>query len=306
VTAPLLLALALSVGAAPPGWCEGARARLLALDGIDVEHDAGHVTDVESLLATLPPMLAARAREDQGRGGRRGAAVDAATTAIRFACDVDTVADARADAARVLRDARFRGARSDEDVVDRVLDRLWRWIEATLASEGMQVFADHTRTIYLATLVVVAAFVAIRLARNARRAQALSGRTPALHVERERARAFAAWRSEAQRMLEEDPRRAVLLARAALLARVGEVDVDAVRPARTSREVLSRLAPDLAAAAGPPLHSFDALFFGGPVDVDAARALLAAVDAAVAAWESSRSSRPAAGGTAATATTEAA
>ncbi len=273
--------------ASAPAWCAPAQARLAALADVNVDADASHVDDLDALLAALPPAIGARARDDQGRSGRRSAAVDAAATAVAFACRVDRSAvvtgDPRAEARALLSDPRFSGTRADEDVFDRVLDRVWRWLEVLLASDGMKVFADNTRTIYLTALFVVTLVVGVRLTRNARRTQALRAEAPDARVERERARAFSAWRAEAEGALALDPRRALLLARTALLARVGEVDALAVRPSRTSREVLAALTPAVAACVAPALQRFDAAFFGGSVDADAARALLAAVDDAAVA-----------------------
>jgi hypothetical protein len=79
----------------------------------------------------------------------------------------------------------------------------------------------------------------------------------------------------------------MLWLRRALLASVGQVDERAVRPSRTTSEVVARLPSSLAAVVSPPLHTFDRAFFGAGVgDVDpsaAARALADEVDAAVAA-----------------------
>ncbi|MBM4279624.1 MAG: DUF4129 domain-containing protein [Deltaproteobacteria bacterium] len=284
MTGPALI-LTLHLVATPPEWCGGALAHLAAFDGSDVPRDPGHGGALEALLAALPPAVAQRARDDQGRDGRRGAAFDAARTAVHFACAASGVADARADIRRLLADPRFAGVRADEDALDRLLDRLWRFLEELLESEVMQSFAHNTRTLYLAALATVAAVVGVRLARRQRRAGSSAGRVDVVRVERERARAFDSWRTEALQTLEVDPRRAALLLRAALLARVGEVDAEAVRPSRTSSEILARLRPRVAPAVAPAIATalalFDALFYGGDVDGAATRRLLAAVDDAV-------------------------
>ncbi len=267
--------------ATPPGWCAPATARLATLDGFDVDRDPGRSADIDALLATLPPPLAQRAREDQGRAAQRSAAIAAAAAVIHLACDVDGVASAQADAAQLLRDPRFVGTRADEDAIDRLLDRLWRWIESVLASDGMQSFAGHTRTLYVSALFVVAVVVGLRLARRARRARALGAHGTSTRIDRERERAFAAWRADAVVAIDDDPRRAILLLRAALLARVGQMDADAVRPSRTSSEVLARLPAPLAAILEPALRRFDAVFFGGEVNAAAARGLLVLIDDAV-------------------------
>jgi hypothetical protein len=277
--------------AGAPDWCAPAKAGLAALAGVDLDAGPGHGDALDALLAALPLSIDVRARGDQGRTGRRSAAVDAAATAVGFACpEVAPVAvgDPRAEARALLADPRFTGSRAEEDGLDRLLDRLWRALEALLESEGMQGFANNTRTFYLTGLLVLVAVVGVRLARNARRARTLRAEAPGARVERERVRAFAALRAEAHAALGADPRRALLLGRAALLARVGEVDPDAVRPSRTSAEVTAALDPARAACVAPVLQRFDALFFGGAPDEPGARALLAAIDAAVAALASSR------------------
>ncbi|MDP2341129.1 MAG: hypothetical protein Q8O67_09235 [Deltaproteobacteria bacterium] len=269
---------------APPGWCAEATRRLESAR-------AGVVTapaSIESLLAALPTPVAARAREDIGREARLEAAVDSAATAIHTACapvvDVGGHGDPGVEVRDLLRDSRFGGLRTDDDFSDKLLERLWKYLEAFLGSEGMQLFADNTRVVYLALLALAGGVVAVQLLRRSRRAADGPGRGTGARIERQRLKAFAAWRAEALPLLDDDvqARRALLLLRAALLARVGEQDKNAVTPSRTSLEILERLGAR-AVVVAPALHRFDAAFYAGTADKLDARALLVDVDAAAAA-----------------------
>ena len=278
-----LLALA---APAPPPWCAEATRRLTSARVLVTP--AG----VEALLATLPAAVAERARSDIGREARLEAAVDSAETAVRTACraptrragdDVDDAVAVRA----LLQDSRFGGLRTEDDFSDKLLDRLWKWLEALLESEGMQLFADNTRAVYLGLLAAVAAGVAIQLLRRSRRNPESTNSHNDTRIERQRKKAFAAWRAEALPLINDDAddvqtRRALLLLRAALLARVGELDNDAVLPSRTSAETLARLGAR-AVVVAPALQRFDAAFYAGAATTSAARALLVDVDAAAAA-----------------------
>lgn len=187
-------------------------------------------------------------------------------------------------------DARFGGARTGKDLGDRLRDRVIAFIEALLESDAMVAFSEQTRTVYLTGLAVVVVVVAWRLRR---RRPAGSAATRAnderVGVERQRARAFSALRAEALAVVAHDPRTALLLLRQALLARVGDVDADAARPSRTASEVRARLlvaaGTDVADVVTPALLRFDDAFYGGAVDSDAARALLALVDDAATRLE---------------------
>ena len=274
----------LLAGAAPP-WCADAVARLESARGSVVVAPA----TVEALLQTLPPDVAARARGDIGREARLGAAVDSAETVIRTACVVpagEGVDDGELalQVQGILQDPRFRGLRTEDDFSDKLLNRLWKWLEAFLESDGMQIFADNTRAVYLGLLALGGVVVAVQLLRRSRRAADGDARVSGARVERQRLKAFSVWRAEALPLIDDDDtaRRALLLLRAALLARVGESDKDAVTPSRTSAEILDRLGPR-GVVVGPALHRFDAAFYAGRADRLAARALLVDVDAAAAA-----------------------
>jgi hypothetical protein len=248
------------------------------------DRDAGSVTRAAAL---LPGPLSVRVRDELGRGG-----VDAALPLLERAVAMDcgvVEAPPTAAALQALRasDGRFVGVRAD-DLSERLLERLWRFVETLLESEGMQRFSEHTRTVYLLLLAFVCAFVGQRVWRRSR----LVSAAPAGHdveggVEHRRRAAFSTLRQEALARLDADPRAALLLLRRALLVRVGEVDEGAVRPSRTSAEILARLGPTTASIVAPPLATFDRAYFGGAaVDVDdavAARTLAAEVDAAAAA-----------------------
>lgn len=278
MTTTLLLFLSL---AQPADWCVATRERLAVLS-----QRAPVGSEVDALLAALPPQLAARARGDIGREGSLGAAVRSAEFAVRVGCvdvnnNVDVGDDVADDVGGILKDRRFFGLRTEDNFSEKVKDRLWQLLEQLFESEGMQVFANNTRAIYLSGLAIVASFIAARLLLRLRRPAADTALSSS-RVERERHKAFAAWRSEALPLLD-DPaqsRRALLLLRSALLARVGENDGgrDAVKPQRTSTEILLRLAPAVRTAAAPALALFDDAFYGGRAEPASVRRLLALVD----------------------------
>ncbi len=267
------------LAAAPPPWCAEAARRLEGARSSPVVAPA----TIEGLLASLPAAVAVRARDDIGREARLEAAVDSAATAIHTACGAGPSVDVGAalEVQELLRASRFRGLRTEDDFSDKLLDRIWKWIEALLESDGMQLFADNTRVVYLSLLAIVGVVVAIQLLRRSRRAADYHQTSVGARVERQRLKAFAAWRAEALPLVDDDvtARRALLLLRAALLARVGEEDRDAVTPSRTSTEILQRLG-GLGAAVAPALSRFDAAFYAGRADAAAARALLIDVDEA--------------------------
>lgn len=270
--------LALLVAAAPCGVLDDAVA------GARRDRDAGSISRAAAL---LPGPLSTRVRDELGRGDV-DAALPLLERAVAMHCGVVEAAPSPA-ALQALRaaDSRFVGVRAD-DVSERLLERLWRFIETLLESEGMQRFSEHTRTVYLLLLAFVCAFVAQRVWRRSRLVSAAPvGGDVDGGVEHRRRAAFATLRQEALARLADDPRAALLLLRRALLVRVGEVDEGAVRPSRTSAEILARLSSSTAAIVGPPLGTFDRAYFGGAaIDVDdavAARALADEVDVAARA-----------------------
>lgn len=253
-----------------------------AVSQAEQRRDAGLITQAAAL---LPGPLAERVRGEPGRTDIDGAlALLARATAL--SCPPPSLRpppEASALQALMQQDGRFIGVRAD-DVSARLLDRLWAFLEGLLESEGMQRFSEHTRTVYVTLLCFVCAFVAQRMWRRSRvGARPVAGDGVVVFVERRRAAAYAALRAEALALLDQTPREALLLLRRALLARLGEHDEGAVRPSRTSSEVLARLDPRVAAVVAPALQRFDVAFYGGEASALAARALLHDVDVAVAA-----------------------
>lgn len=283
------------VAGAEPEWCAPARQQLAIARTADGEPDTAVVT---ALLATLPPLVAGRARDDIGREARLSAAVDAAALAVRVGC-VDVAVGEGVDdvVARLGKDPRLAGLRTEDNFSEKVKDRLWKMFSAFAETDGAQSFIQNSRVFYIGGLAVACAFIAWRLLRRRRRGvvDPLAG----TRVERERQRAFAAWRKDAVTTLEQlrdgdvdGARRALVLLRAALLARVGEDPGvgagDAVKPWRTSRETLERLPERARDVVTPALTAFDDGFYGGAVDVAGARAFLAVVDEAAAALSRGR------------------
>jgi hypothetical protein len=300
----LILGLAWQVAAAP-AWCTGAEAELARATstaarttevhivwGGDEEEPAAQgdpplspaprnvandrtVDDaIDALLQTLPPAVAKQARGIRGHGGDLSAALLTASTAIAFSCTTGPMDDLRSEAAALLTDPRFRGVRNDEDAVDRLLDRLWRFLESFLESEGMQGFAASTRTVYLSLLVVGVVFVFARLTWQRRWRRGSKTVDASVTVEGTRVLAFWDWHAMAMAALPHEPRRAALCARAALLARVGERDGDAILPSRTGSEIVARLPTEVAGLVAGPLQRFDALFYGVVINEAEARAFL--------------------------------
>ena len=281
----LVVVLALAAATAPCGVLDDAVAA--ALRGRDP-------ASISRAAVLLPAPLATRVRDELGRGGVE-AALPLLERAVAMGCGaVDRSPTPEALRAMRAEDGRFIGVRGD-DISDRLLERLWRFVETLLESEGMQRFSEHTRTIYLLLLAFVCAFVGVRVWRRSRLATAAEARGDVvIGVEERRQAAYTTLQQEGLARLEADPRAALLLFRRALLVRVGEVDEGAIRPSRTSAEIISRLSAARAAIVAPPLVTFDRAFFGGAaagledaataarrlaVEVDAAaRALLGAVD----------------------------
>jgi len=275
----LAVVLALAAAAAPCGVLDDAVAVARG------DRDPGSVSRAAAL---LPGPLATRVRDELGRGGV-DAALPLLERAVVLGCDaVDAAPTPAALQALKVADGRFIGVRAD-DVSERLLERLWRFLETLLESEGMQRFSEHTRTVYLLLLAFVCAFVGVRVWRRSRLVGAADTRGDVVvGVEHQRRAAYATLRDQALARLDADPRAALLLLRRALLVRVGEVDEGAVRPSRTSAEVLARLPTATANIVAPPLSTFDRAFFGGAAaglddDAAAARRLADEVDAAARA-----------------------
>ena len=74
----------------------------------------------------------------------------------------------------------------------------------------------------------------------------------------------------------------------ALLARVGEVDPQAVRPARTGREILKSLEEGPSKLCRGPLLTFERVYFSGDADDQDPTPFLDEVDAAAAHLEAAR------------------
>ncbi len=231
--------------------------------------------------ALLPANLAARVAAEGGR-----AQLDVAWRLLRRAVDltclavVTPVSGLSAPALTSLaQDPRFVGVRHDDDLGDQLLDRLGAWLERLLESEAMVAFSEQTRTVYLTGLALVMVGLAWRLRRRRRPDHDHDDSAAAvLRREHTRQRAFAALRDDGAALVDVEPRAAMLTLRHALLARLGEVDVDAARPSRTATEILGRLAPTTSTLMAPALHHFDQHFYSGSIDVDAAAAMLMLVD----------------------------
>ena len=286
VVVALLLALAAADGAAvvESAVVDGisvdarcARLRLLVAEPVGAEGLARGA-------ALLGGALGERLAREAGR-----ATVDAAwellTRATQLRCgddvgvgvdDGDTI-----DIAALARDPRFHGVRADDDLGDRLFDRAFAWLQGLLESDAMLAFSERTRTVYLTGLAVAGVVVAWRLRRRRRPVQSSDSDVTAA-TERRRVQAFSSLRHEAIVAIEDAPRTAMVLLRQALLARVGEIDADAARPSRTANEILARVSTSTAAAVQPALLHFDARFYAGLVDVEAATTLLQLVDDGVA------------------------
>lgn len=256
-------------------------------DAVAVARRDREPASLQSAAALLPGPLSQRVRDELGRGG-----VEAGLPLLERALDVTCGARADAPSMSTLQalragDDRFVGVRSD-DLSERMLDKLWRALETLFESEAMQRFSEQTRTVYVTLLGAVVVFVAVRVWRRSRKAVSLEGgQGIGGRVEHRRRATFAELRDRASLAIDRDPRAAMLWLRRALLACVGDIDERAVRPSRTSAEIVARLTPSVAILVAPPLQTFDRAFFGADVgDVDeqqAARVLASEVDAAAAA-----------------------
>ena len=239
--------------------------------------------------ALLPGERSVRVAAEAGRTDVDSAwrLLERATALTCSAADERRPRDALDDAnlEQLATDPRFVGLRHDDDLSDQLLDRIGAWLERLLESDAMVAFSEQTRTIYLTGLAVVAVIVAWRIRRRRRPVHADADDIVAGRRDVARARAFQALRDEGAALVQSDPRAALLRLRQALLARLGEVDVDAARPARTASEIIARLAATSATTSTtvtPALRLFDERFYGGDVDVEAATILLGLVDDAAA------------------------
>lgn len=275
------------VAAAGASWCEGLRASLAEPWPDD---SAAQVSFVERALATLPVEaqgVAGQVRALLGKDAAVTDARDALVAVARDGCDAPR-AHAGAPAADVQAlldtDSRFGGVRVGDDVLDRLLDRFWRWLSSFLESEGMQRYAGSARVIYLGLLGAGVAFVLLRLAqrfRTARLADDDASRADTrARVALSQVRAARDLVADAEALLASDPHAAAALLQRALLTRVGQETPAVATPARTSREVLARVDPGRRAILEYPLTLFDTVYFARPTRTDDAQGLLAAVRAA--------------------------
>ena len=262
----------------------------LARQRIDVDPGA-----TDAIIGLLPGPLSERAATEAGRTDRDGV-IALVTRAAALTCPpslqpTDDSVERASLQALLDDDPRFGGLRADGSLGDRLLEKLWHWLEALLESETMQRFSDHTRSIYLSLLGAFGSVLAFRLwRRSGSRRDASAHDDVTVGVERVRRLAFDRCRQDALAAIDVDPRIALLHLRRALLVRVGELDEGAVMPSRTSLELLARLTPDLATVVRPALDCFDSAFYGGHPTSPLARALLAAVDHAHATLKAARPS----------------
>lgn len=314
-----MIALALAVLVAAQAnvdaaaWCQRAMPLATApdVDGADANEA------FEALALAMPreaTAVVARARELAGEAGLvrsmavlRFAVLDTcAGSNTRAASEANDALAAQA-AALMANDPRFSGVRKGDGTFDRLFHKAYLWFVALFESEAMQKYAGGSRVVFL-SLIALGALALIVITLRKRRAAAKApprGGDNAERNESARKEAYASLRAQADALLARGDARASLRAGdAALLARVGELD-DVVREraaihervvtaARTHREIAARLPAHVREVVRAPFATFDALFFGQPsIDVDDARAFLAAVDAAEARLVAARSDRSA-------------
>jgi hypothetical protein len=282
IAASLALSVASLLGAALADTSCDALGAALA-EPVEVE-DSARVAQLERAIGALPhdaQPIAGQLRSLLGKEGGLKETSDALAAVLRDGCaplSAHAGAPGAEVAALVARDPRFGGIRVGDDVIDRLLDRMWRWFSGFLESEGMRRYAGSARVVYLAALGGGVLFVLSRLVRAWRRSErvAEAARQDArARVDIARKRAAEELLTDAERELARDPHRAAALTVAALLARVGEHVPGAVTPARTSREVLARLDSKRAQVIAPPLQLFDVVYFARPTLETDARALFA-------------------------------
>jgi hypothetical protein len=282
MSAALLLAvLAAAPAQGTPTWCAALQAKAEVLRGTDAT-----LAQVLALTEDLPPEadgLVEAVRTHAVRTGEPRRALGSLFVGLKDGCAARPDAAAlRAEADGVLKANGIDAVRQGEAITEFLMRKIGGWIMALLESDGMTKYAEIARTLFLGILALVVAFVAWRLARNRARtsAKAAEARERA-RIERERVRAFAEWRAEADVCLEAgDARGAWRAAQMALLARVGEVEPGAVRPARTGREILASLDDERREVCDAPLATFERTFFSGHADAEGARGFLRDVDKA--------------------------
>jgi hypothetical protein len=290
------LSLALLLAAAPPPWCT--RAAEIAHAPRDGVADPAFVTRLDeglALVGATAPQVASVVRGLAGADGGVELAFEALTLAVDDACPAGApIVDARAaqeQVAGILKnDPRFGGGvRDGDDIVDRIREKIGRWLVTLFESEGMQKYAGNVRVLYFVALLAGIGFIASRVVRALRRSVAVDDDRARAVVEGRRRKAFESWRAEAEAALTAgDARGAFFAGRNALLARLGELDdkLDgklvgaAAMPARTHREILARVPDDVAIALMPPLRSFDVNVYAREAEVGDARVFLTEVDAA--------------------------
>lgn len=277
--------LASGAAAVEEAWC--ARGRAL-LDGAPTSGDAALARFDQAAAELFAPgsAVVARARSVFGEDADFTQAFAVLSAATAEACAARSDVDPAVSAARVselmANDARFAGVRRGDDLLDRLRHRFFMWLSRLLETEGMQRFAGGTRTVFFAALAAVALFFSVRVALRLRRRDVEPGASAA-RIEAARAQAFALLRAQAAASLERrDARGALLAGERALLARVGEHDARAVRPARTHREIVADLSPAIAQAVAPALGAFDVALFARDATVDDAARFLGLVDEAAA------------------------
>lgn len=277
--------LASGAAAVEEAWCVRARA---LLDDAPTSGDAAlaRFDQAAAELFAPSPAVVARARAVIDEEADFTQAFAVLSTVAAEACAAHIAVDAPASAAQVSEllasDPRFAGVRRGDDLLDRLRHRFFLWLSQLLETEGMQRFAGGTRTVFFVALAAVALFLSVRVALRLRRRDAEPDASAA-RIEAARAQAFAMLRAQAAASLaRQDARGALLAGERALLARVGEHDARAVRPARTHREIVAELAPPIAQAVAPALGAFDVALFAKDATVDEAARFLGMVDEAAA------------------------
>lgn len=275
MTVVVALALLVAPGEPPATWCTEA---LAALDKDDRPHGEEAWPRYESLEALFPPEQSStvvRARglvTEEGDFGEAYRTLRAAATAACWPVSVAEI-EARSEVTRILQDPVFQGVREEPDFVDELIARVQDWLTELFESEGMQRYAESTRFVFLALLVVAALLVAYRLFRVRRDAQAGGAASSPVAVEIARRQTAASLLVEAHRHLEDGALRgAVHAGFLALLARLGELDEGAVHPARTNREILADLDGARRAVVERCFAAYEASIYRGELDPEATSA----------------------------------
>lgn len=278
-----------SVGGVPAvadDGCAPAHQALRALSTDDADAYPKYLEAIEHLPDDAAP-LRARARARAGVDGDMSSAIQMMQVALADGCrqvsstKTDPLA-LREELAQIQSDpALFAGRRAAPDLIDRVSEWLGRWLRTLLESTAMQKYAEVSRGLFLGVFLLIVIAMSWRLWREriARQPTDTAVAT-SLQIERERVRHFRAWRDEAEGHLQAGRLRAALLSgERALLARLGEMDRDAVTPARTHREILLACSPGRANALAGPFQLFDVLVFGDRATPEEVTRFLNSVDA---------------------------